>query len=292
MKTRPTLARLAGPVLLAAAPWVCLQAQEAPVYAYPPGYGNAPSAEYAPAVPGAPAYAPPPAYETPAARPRFANPREFLPNFGRKVGDAFRRLFYGELQLSAPPPAQYGQGTAPVPGRSLDAAPRYRQMPPPVVQSAPPPAPVEKPVLRPAPKPATPPLSARSQPAPAVETKKRPAAPPPPKYTPPTLSRRSSVVPEEAPPAPEPPKPPKQMAAAKSETLPPPSPKPPEPGPTLSKPASEPPATTGSFLKGKRTGKAGRVISPYPPYQELDVTGLSSGSLALDPTTQKVFEIP
>jgi hypothetical protein len=34
------------------------------------------------------------------------------------------------------------------------------------------------------------------------------------------------------------------------------------------------------------------VISPYPPYRELDVSGLSSGSLALDPTTQKVFEVP
>lgn len=48
----------------------------------------------------------------------------------------------------------------------------------------------------------------------------------------------------------------------------------------------------GAFLKGKRTNKPGRVISPYPPYQELDVSGLSSGSLALDPTTQKVFEVP
>ncbi len=51
-------------------------------------------------------------------------------------------------------------------------------------------------------------------------------------------------------------------------------------------------SSSGSFLKGKRTSKPGRVISPYPPYQELDVTGLSSGSLAMDPTTQKVFEIP
>lgn len=51
-------------------------------------------------------------------------------------------------------------------------------------------------------------------------------------------------------------------------------------------------ASSGSFLRGKKTGKEGRVISPYPPYRELDVTGLSSGSLALDPTTQKVFEVP
>ncbi len=67
--------------------------------------------------------------------------------------------------------------------------------------------------------------------------------------------------------------------------------------PSLSQnePATEKPnaaASSGSFLRGKKTGKEGRVISPYPPYRELDVTGLSSGSLALDPTTQKVFEVP
>lgn len=51
---------------------------------------------------------------------------------------------------------------------------------------------------------------------------------------------------------------------------------------------SEPP----SVLTGTKTGKLGRVKSPYAPYSELDVTGLPSGSLALDPTTQKVFRIP
>ena len=50
--------------------------------------------------------------------------------------------------------------------------------------------------------------------------------------------------------------------------------------------------SSSSFLVGKRTSKAGRVVSPYPPYNELDITGLPSGSLALDPTTQKVFEVP
>lgn len=49
---------------------------------------------------------------------------------------------------------------------------------------------------------------------------------------------------------------------------------------------------SGSFLVGKRTSKPGRVVSPYPPYNELDITGLPSGSLALDPTTQKVFQVP
>lgn len=50
--------------------------------------------------------------------------------------------------------------------------------------------------------------------------------------------------------------------------------------------------SSGSFLVGKKTSKAGRVVSPYTPFNELDITGLPSGSLALDPTTQKVFEVP
>lgn len=35
-----------------------------------------------------------------------------------------------------------------------------------------------------------------------------------------------------------------------------------------------------------------RVKSPFPPYGELDVTGLPSGSLAKDPVSGKVFKIP
>lgn len=52
------------------------------------------------------------------------------------------------------------------------------------------------------------------------------------------------------------------------------------------------PASTGSTLTGTRTTKAGLVKSPYPPYNELDVTGLPTGSLAMDPTTGKVFRVP
>lgn len=41
-----------------------------------------------------------------------------------------------------------------------------------------------------------------------------------------------------------------------------------------------------------RAKTPGRVKSPYPPYTELDVSGLNPGSLAKDPTTGKVFRIP
>ncbi len=41
-----------------------------------------------------------------------------------------------------------------------------------------------------------------------------------------------------------------------------------------------------------RTNKANRVKSPYPPFTELDVAGLPSGSLAKDPATDKIFRLP
>jgi hypothetical protein len=56
-----------------------------------------------------------------------------------------------------------------------------------------------------------------------------------------------------------------------------------------------PPASTSASdgtPVGKKGSKAGRVVSPFPPHNELDVTGLESGSLALDPTTNKVFKVP
>jgi hypothetical protein len=45
-------------------------------------------------------------------------------------------------------------------------------------------------------------------------------------------------------------------------------------------------------LTGSKTSKPGRVKSPYSPFNELDVQGLNSGQLALDPTTQRVFRVP
>ena len=78
----------------------------------------------------------------------------------------------------------------------------------------------------------------------------------------------------------------------------PPKPKEPEPPAnveTESTPTPTPPkapSDSSNVMTGTKTGKSGRVKSPYAPYSELDVTGLPSGSLALDPTTQKVFRIP
>lgn len=43
---------------------------------------------------------------------------------------------------------------------------------------------------------------------------------------------------------------------------------------------------------GTRSTTFGRVRSPYPPYLELDSSGVLPGSLARDPATGKVFRIP
>jgi outer membrane biosynthesis protein TonB len=75
-----------------------------------------------------------------------------------------------------------------------------------------------------------------------------------------------------------------------------------DPAPSTSTESTEParntsitpkaPSETKNVPTGSRTSKSSRVKSPYPPYNELDVSGLSSGSLAMDPTTQKVFRVP
>jgi len=83
----------------------------------------------------------------------------------------------------------------------------------------------------------------------------------------------------------------------------PPTPEPPKSfmGPSTSTPASTPstdttatstPSPSSSPMVGSKTSTPGRVKSPYAPFNELDVTGLPSGSLAMDPTTQKVFRVP
>ncbi|MCW0217491.1 MAG: hypothetical protein OJI67_04120, partial [Prosthecobacter sp.] len=237
------------------------------------------------------------------------SPLEFLPTFGRKFGDMFRRVFYGDSQPARgyQPPQGYSQQ-----GRSLDTAPpsyqsqygygqpaypsqpSYRQ---PTVQGQAPqyqtPPPPQNPAAQ---SPAMPQGNRMSSPAAPRMSLKSPQTPkpstktPPKNYTPPTITKKSTPKLEEMPP----PNPDKsdKTAAAKTEYYPLPGA---QPKTEASKPTTKTEKTVGNngaFLKGKRASKEGRVISPYPPYQELDVTGLSSGSLALDPTTQKVFEVP
>ncbi len=272
------------------------------------------------------------------------SPLEFLPTFGRRFGQMFRKVFYGDdvphgqqgydapqnyqgnrsdYSLDNPPPygSHYG-AQGPQTGINVppqydypqryetppNTAPRYET--PPVQQQAPVPSPRKQ--VTPSPRPYATPKT------PTVTEKKKTPSAPSKKYTPPSITRNAPSEPsvQSQPPEPKAPSAPKERERTKVSDVPAGADYNfyPLPG---SKPTAEknsPPATTtaqdsgsgaspsksagtgtagtGNFLKGKRTNKEGRVVSPYPPYQELDITGLSSGSLALDPTTQKVFEVP
>ncbi|TDU64568.1 hypothetical protein EI77_04018 [Prosthecobacter fusiformis] len=311
-------------VLALACVAVSAQAQQQPNYNYPPQGGYA-QPRYQQYPSQAPAYSQQ-GYQEPVYQTEYVSPIEFLPTVGRKFGSMFRRVFYGDSQPqgysphgypmpgsggnldSAPPsyqshygqpqtginqpryqqPPAYAQPGYQQPPSSYPQQPRYQQAPgtqAPQYQLPPPPTKSQTPP--PSGRVSNPPTS-KSTPAPKTSQA------PPKKYTPPTLSKKSTPAMEEMPPPVEK----KDTAAAsKTEYYPLPGGKPKtedaKPSSAPSKPATDKTAgNNGSFLKGKRASKEGRVISPYPPYQELDVTGLSSGSLALDPTTQKVFEVP
>lgn len=49
---------------------------------------------------------------------------------------------------------------------------------------------------------------------------------------------------------------------------------------------------SGQYPVGSRTNNPNIVKSPYSPYNAIDVTGFRSGELAIDPTTNKVFQVP
>ncbi|MBE7497224.1 MAG: hypothetical protein HS117_19960 [Verrucomicrobiaceae bacterium] len=237
-------------------------------------------------------------YQQPASQ---GGPLDFIPRLGQRVGQAVRRVFYGEEAPGYPssaygPPPSYGQG------RSLESTPRQYQAP---AYPQPPPSSYSQPQYQ-TPPPAT---------SPRYSYPPAPVTPPPVTKTPPTAGKPATSTPRKySPPRVEPPAPKTSSSKSKpapapktsppkTQSAPPPPVKEKEPEPvaprrTETKSKDDPPAefpassNSGSFLKGKKTSKPGRVISPYPPYKELDVTGLDSGSLALDPTTQKVFEVP
>lgn len=46
------------------------------------------------------------------------------------------------------------------------------------------------------------------------------------------------------------------------------------------------------YPTAKRTDNPNEVISPYAPYNVIDVEGFKSGQLAKDPSNQKIFRVP
>jgi hypothetical protein len=63
--------------------------------------------------------------------------------------------------------------------------------------------------------------------------------------------------------------------------------------PTPDAPAPQPqPQPKKEYPTAETTGTPGRVISPYAPYNVIDVEGFKSGALAKDPSNGKIFRVP
>jgi hypothetical protein len=54
----------------------------------------------------------------------------------------------------------------------------------------------------------------------------------------------------------------------------------------------DPEPVRGEYPLARRTDNPNQVISPFDPFNVIDVTGFSSGQLARDPSNQKIFRIP
>lgn len=63
------------------------------------------------------------------------------------------------------------------------------------------------------------------------------------------------------------------------------------PSPTPS-PQPQQSSRPGDYPTAQRTANPDQVISPYEPYNVIDVAGFRSGQLARDPSNQKIFRVP
>ena len=70
------------------------------------------------------------------------------------------------------------------------------------------------------------------------------------------------------------------------------TPSPDNPNPYPDRPAPPPPTATGGYPTAQRTDKPNEVISPYEPYNVIDVSEVKPGQLARDPSNQKIFRVP
>ena len=53
-----------------------------------------------------------------------------------------------------------------------------------------------------------------------------------------------------------------------------------------------PPTRAGEYPVAKPTAKADEVVSPYEPYNIINVEGYRSGELVRDPHNKKIFRVP
>lgn len=57
-------------------------------------------------------------------------------------------------------------------------------------------------------------------------------------------------------------------------------------------PAAPPRRTRSSYPTAQRTANRDQVLSPYAPYNVIDVEGFKTGQLAKDPSNGKIFRVP
>lgn len=53
-----------------------------------------------------------------------------------------------------------------------------------------------------------------------------------------------------------------------------------------------PPVRPGEYPTATRTANPNEVISPYEPYNVIDIEGFRSGQLARDPSNNQIFRVP
>jgi hypothetical protein len=68
----------------------------------------------------------------------------------------------------------------------------------------------------------------------------------------------------------------------------------PQDGSTQTDPNMPPPAPTrpGEYPTARPTAKADEVVSPYEPYNIINVEGYKSGQLVRDPHNKQIFRVP
>lgn len=64
------------------------------------------------------------------------------------------------------------------------------------------------------------------------------------------------------------------------------------PAPRTNTPPANPGNQRTEYPVAERTAKPNEVISPFPPYNVIDVSEMKSGQLARDPSNKKIFRVP
>jgi len=67
---------------------------------------------------------------------------------------------------------------------------------------------------------------------------------------------------------------------------------PPDYDPNPDRPPVERPPTRDEYPVAEKTDNPNQVLSPYAPYNVIDVEGFRSGQLAEDPSNGKIFRVP